>query len=85
MDVQSRIKHLQAQREKKKAKDCALEKLERQMTQMLKAGKLEDVEDLKEDLDTIKVTWTELDSRVDKMEEALRGALPKLATFKSEC
>ncbi|XP_022701395.1 dystrophin-like isoform X1 [Varroa jacobsoni] len=83
VDVQSRIKHLQAQREKKKAKDCALEKLERQMTQMLKAGKLEDVEDLKEDLDTIKVTWTELDSRVDKMEEALRGALPKLATFKN--
>lgn len=83
VDVQSRVKHLQAQREKKKTKDHSLEKLERQLTQMSTAGKLEDVEDLKEDLNTIKIKWKELDSRIDSTEEALKGALPKLAAFKS--
>lgn len=84
VDVQSRVKHLQAQKEKKKAKDRSLEKLERQFTQMLSAGKLDDVEDLKEDLDTIKMKWNELDNRLESTEDALKGALPKLATFKSE-
>ncbi|OQR72974.1 dystrophin-like [Tropilaelaps mercedesae] len=83
IDVQSRVKHLQAQHEKKKAKNRALEKLERQLAQMLTAGKLEDAEDLQDDLRTIKENWSELDTRIDHMEEALKGALPKLATFKN--
>lgn len=84
VDVQARIKHLQLQRDKKKTKERALEKVERQVRQMIEAGKVEDVEDLKEDLDTVKVTWQELDAGIDAIEDGLKGALPKLSQFKSE-
>lgn len=98
VDVQARIKHLQGQRDKKKAKNRVLEKVERHCEQMVErhrkqmeeAGRVDDVqdlkdlEDLKEDLDIVKVTWQELDSKIDAIEEGLKGALPKLAQFKSE-
>lgn len=83
VDVQARIKHLQGQREKKMAKNRAFEKVERQYGQMVKAGRVEDVEDLKEDLEFVKAAWLKLESRLDATEEGLRGALPKLAQFKS--
>lgn len=84
VDVHSRIKHLQAQRVKKRTKDRALEKLERQCRQMVEANRVEDAKDLKEDLDVVKVTWRELDARIDTLEIGLKEALPKLSQLKSE-